>query len=150
MAKKTLILYYSWSGETKKMAEKINSEIKDSELKEVKVSEGTFDADMYKTSDIALDQIQGNKDFPEIQLDNIDYNNYDLILIGSPVWSGYPATTIKTLLDQMKNYRGEVASFFTSAGTNHKAYVSHFNEWADGLNVIGVARDDSEVDKWSK
>ena len=73
MAKKTLILYYSWSGETKKMAEKINSEIKDSELKEVKVSEGTFDADMYKTSDIALDQIQGNKDFPEIQLDNIDY-----------------------------------------------------------------------------
>ena len=150
MAKKTLILYYSWSGETKKMAEKINSEIKDSELKEVKVSGGTFDADMYKTSDIALDQIQGNKDFPEIQLDNIDYNNYDLILIGSPVWSGYPATPIKTLLDQMKNYRGEVASFFTSAGTNHKAYVSHFNEWADGLNVIGVARDDSEVDKWSK
>ena len=42
MAKKTLILYYSWSGETKKMAEKINSEIKDSELKEVKVSEGTL------------------------------------------------------------------------------------------------------------
>mgnify|MGYP002536587628 CR=1 FL=1 len=76
MAKKTLILYYSWSGETKKMAEKINSEIKDRVLKEVKVSEGTFDADMYKTSDIALDQIQGKQDYPEAQLKDIDFNNW--------------------------------------------------------------------------
>ena len=50
----------------------------------------------------------------------------------------------------MKNYRGEVASFFTSAGTNHKAYVSHFKEWANGLNVVGVARDDNEVRDWVK
>lgn len=150
MAKKTLILYYSWSGVTRKMAEKINGEIESSDLKEVKVPDGTFDSDMYKTSDIALDQIQGNKDFPEIELDDIDFNNYDLILIGSPVWSGYPATPIKPLLEKMKNYRGEVASFFTSAGTNHKAYVSHFKEWANGLNVIGVARDDSGVADWIK
>ena len=50
----------------------------------------------------------------------------------------------------MKNYKGEVASFFTSAGTNHKAYASHFREWANDLNVIGVARDDSGVNDWVK
>lgn len=75
---------------------------------------------------------------------------YDLILVGSPVWSGYPATPIKSLLEKMKNYKGEVASFFTSAGTNHKAYASHFKEWGNGLNIIGVARDDSEVSDWVK
>ena len=32
MAKKTLILYYSWSGNTKKMAEKINGEIAGSDI----------------------------------------------------------------------------------------------------------------------
>lgn len=98
MAKKTLILYYSWSGNTKKLAEKIHTQISDSDLKEVDAVDGTFDADQYKTNDIALDQIQANS-FPDIKLDNIDFNNYDLILIGSPVWSGYPATPIKTLLD---------------------------------------------------
>lgn len=150
MAKKTLILYYSWSGTTKKMAEKINGEIAGSDIEEVTVADGTFDSDMYKTNDIALDQIQGKADFPEAQLKDIDFNNYDLILVGSPVWSGYPATPIKSLLEKMKNYKGKVASFFTSAGTNHKAYTSHFKKWANGLNVIGVARDDSGVNDWVK
>lgn len=150
MTKKTLILYYSWSGKTKEMVEKINQEIEGSDLKEINVAKDAFDSDQYKTNDIALDQIQGNKAFPEIQLDNIDFNDYDLILVGSPVWSGYPATPIKTLLDEMKNYNGELASFFTSAGTNHKAYISHFKEWANGLNVIGIARDDSAIKDWIK
>ncbi len=57
---------------------------------------------------------------------------------------------MKMLLEKMKNYKGEVASFFTSAGTNHKAYTSHFKKWANGLNVIGVARDDSGVNDWVK
>ncbi|EEJ72112.1 flavodoxin family protein [Lactobacillus ultunensis] len=150
MAKKTLILYYSWSGNTKKIAEKIKYEIPDSDLQEVTVADGTFDSDQYKTNDIALDQIQGTKEFPEAQMPTIDFNDYDLVLVGSPVWSGYPATPIKSLLEKMKDYKGEVASFFTSAGTNHKAYISHFKEWAAGLNVIGVARDDSEVQTWIK
>lgn len=147
MAKKTLILYYSWSGNTKKLAEKIHTQISDSDLKEVDAVDGTFDADQYKTNDIALDQIQANS-FPDIKLDNIDFSNYDLILISSPVWSGYPATPIKALLDQMKGYQGEVASFFTSAGANRKAYVNHFKEWAKDLNVIGVAENDSKITEW--
>ncbi|NRO50700.1 hypothetical protein IMAU70168_01046 [Lactobacillus helveticus] len=73
-----------------------------------------------------------------------------MILIGSPVWSGYPATPIKTLLDQMQGYNGEVASFYTSAGANRKAYVNHFNEWVNDLNVVDVAENDSKIDEWVK
>lgn len=149
MAKKTLILYYSWSGNTEKEAKKIQQEIGNSDLKQIKVAEGTFDSDMYKTNDIALDQIQNN-DFPEAELTDVDFNDYDLIIIGSPIWSGYPATPIENLLKKMNGYKGEVASFFTSAGANRKAYVNHFKEWADGLNVIGVAEEDSQVKDWLK
>lgn len=149
MAKKTLILYYSWSGNTKKLAEKIHDQIEDSDLKAVEVADGTFDDDQYKTNDIALDQIQANS-FPDIKLDNVDFNKYDLILIGSPVWSGYPVTPIKTLLDQMQSYNGEVASFYTSAGANRKAYVNHFKEWANDLNGVDVAENDSKIDEWVK
>ncbi|GMM17166.1 hypothetical protein LAYK3_02810 [Lactobacillus amylovorus subsp. amylovorus] len=68
MAKKTLILYYSWSGNTKEMAEKISGEIAGNDIEEVTVADGTFDSDMYKTNDIALDQIQGKEEFPEAQV----------------------------------------------------------------------------------
>lgn len=149
MTKKTLILYYSWSGKTKEEAEKIQAEIENSDLQEIKVPEGTFDSDMYKTNDIALTQIQ-NDDFPEIENKDLDFSQYDLVIVGSPIWSGYPATPIKTLLDQMKNYKGEVASFFTSAGANRKSYINHFKQWADGLNVIGVGEEDSQVADWFK
>src|SRR5699024_12745204 len=98
MAKKTLIIYYSWEGNTKNMAKKINGEIENSELKEVTVAPDAFDSDMYKTNDIALDQIQGKVPYPEIQMDNIDYNNFDLILVGSSVWSDDSASSIITLL----------------------------------------------------
>lgn len=53
MTKKTLILYYSWSGKTKEMAEKINQEIEGSDLKEINVAKDAFDSDQYKTNDIA-------------------------------------------------------------------------------------------------
>lgn len=45
------------------MAEKINQEIEGSDLKEINVAKDAFDSDQYKTNDIALDQIQGNKAF---------------------------------------------------------------------------------------
>ncbi len=53
---KTLIAYYSWSGTTKRLAEKIHSLLPDSDLLEIKVPTGTFSSDMYETSDIAEKQ----------------------------------------------------------------------------------------------
>lgn len=50
----------------------------------------------------------------------------------------------------MQGYNGEVASFYTSAGANRKAYVNHFKEWANDLNVVDVAENDSKIDEWVK
>ena len=49
---------------------------------------GTFNNDMYQTFDIA------EKQYPTIQNLDLDPNQYDLILVGSPVWGGIPATPI--------------------------------------------------------
>ena len=46
MAKKTLIIYYYWEGNTRNMAKKINGEIENSELKEVTVAPDAFDSAM--------------------------------------------------------------------------------------------------------
>ena len=74
---KTLIIYYSWSGNTKRVAEKIHHEVKNSDLVEIKVPAGTFSADMYKTNDIFKEQIETNH-LPKIDLAKLNYSSESL------------------------------------------------------------------------
>ena len=55
---------------------------------------GTFSADMYKTNDIFKEQLKTNQ-LPQINLPEVDFEQYDLILIGSPVWDGMPDSPVK-------------------------------------------------------
>ena len=144
---KTLIIYYSWSGNTKRVAEKIRDEVKNSDLVEIKVSAGTFSTDMYETNDIFKEQIETNQ-LPQIDLAKLNYQEYDLILIGSPVWSGMPASPIKSFLNELQrvNYSGKVASFFTDAGQDGN-YDQTFKTWGKNLNIIGTGRDMSKISK---
>ena len=43
--------------------------------------------------------------------------DYDLILVGSPVWRGAPATLVHTFLKGVQGYQGGVATFYTDAGS---------------------------------
>lgn len=88
MGLKVLIAYYSWLGNTKKLADLIAGTIPVNTELELRVPEGTFNNDMYQTFDIA------EKQYPTIQNLDLDPNQYDLILVGSPVWGGIPATPI--------------------------------------------------------
>ena len=145
---KTLIIYYSWSGNTKRVAEKIHHEVNNSDLVEIKVPAGTFSADMYETNDIFKEQIETNQ-LPQINLPKVDFEQYDLILIGSPVWSGMPASPIKSFLNELQrvNYSGKVASFFTDAGQEGN-YAQTFKTWGKNLNIIGSGRDSSKISEW--
>ena len=145
---KTLIIYYSWSGNAKRVAENIHHEVKNSDLVEIKVPAGTFSADMYKTNDIFKEQIETNH-LPKIDLPELNYQSYDLILIGSPVWSGMPASPIKSFLNELQrvNYSGKVASFFTDIGQDGN-YDTIFKTWGKNLNIIGTGRDSSKINEW--
>jgi hypothetical protein len=78
---------------------------------ELTVKSGTFSTDMYQTSDIAKQQLAtGN--LPGLTNQLPDLNDYDLLLIGGPVWSGEPATPVQQLLKQVPaNYAGTIAPF---------------------------------------
>lgn len=82
---KKLVVYFSYTGNTRKIAEKVKEELGCDilELKPVK----PYSTD-YQT---VVDEEQNNessKKTPEIQDINIDLNNYDEIIIGTPVWWG--------------------------------------------------------------
>ncbi|WP_251716234.1 flavodoxin family protein [Lactobacillus agrestimuris] len=145
---KTLIIYYSWSGNTKRVAEKIHHEVKNSDLVKIKVPAETFSADMYKTNDIFKEQLKTNQ-LPQINLPKVDFEQYDLILIGSPVWDSMPASPIKSFLNELQrvNYSGKIASFFTDVGQDRN-YDQTFKTWGKNLNIIGTGRDMSKINEW--
>lgn len=88
-----LIAYYSWSGTTKRLAEKIHRLLSNSDLLEIKVPSGTFSDDMYQTDAIAKKQ-KVDHDLPQIVNSLPSFSDYNCILVGGPVWSYSPSTPV--------------------------------------------------------
>lgn len=143
---KVLIATYSFSGTTKRVADQLAKLSPDSDQFEIQVPKGTFSNDMFKTSDIAKQQIaDGN--YPELTQPVPDVSHYDLVLVGSPVWSGKPATPVHTFLAHIQGFSGKVATFYTDAGTPGD-YVPTFRQWAGDLNVVGDHEGSQQLAQW--
>lgn len=142
---KTLIAYYSWSGTTKKLAEKIAKDY-DADLYEITVSAKTFSSDMYETNDIFKSQIE-NKDWPKVSVPD-NYNNYEILLLGTPVWSGMPASPLVSFLEQIQDFNGKIYVFHTSVGQFGKEFDDTLNKWAKSLNILDSAEGDKKINQW--
>ena len=110
---KTLILYYSYGGNTKKVAEMIHREIL-SDIAEIETVH-PYIGDYNSVVD------QGQKEvhigfMPEIKPLTVDITSYDSIILGTPVWWYTFAPAVKTFLSD-SNLAGKVIyPFATNAG----------------------------------
>jgi len=90
---KVVVIYYSQSGTTKKMAEIIHEEIKNKNL----------EADIFSVSEVKPEQLL----------------EYDGIIVGSPTYYGTLAAQIKELFDRSVSFHGrldgKVGAAFSSA-----------------------------------
>lgn len=143
---KTLIAYYSWSGTTKRLAEKIHSLLPDSDLLELKVAKGTFSSDMYETDSIAKKQ-RKDDNLPKIKSELPDFSQYGNILVGGPVWSYYPSTPVLSFLNQLGNFSGTVAPFYTSVGNNGD-YEKIFASQNKNLKVVSGNDNGHGLEHW--
>jgi flavodoxin len=111
---KILIAYYSKTGKTKEIAQRIaygleeGNEVK---LRRIKMKNeknllGTYLLDAKKA-------IREEK--PEIEVAGYDHKGYDLILLGTPVWANNPAPAINTYVDKC-DFAGKDVIFFVTMG----------------------------------
>ena len=143
---KILIATYSRSGRTAGVAQELRQMISDADMYTIEVASNTFDRDIFKTDEIATQQIKSNQ-YPELTTSVPKYNNYDLILVGSPVWRGAPATPIHTFLKEIQVFQGKVASFYTDAGAS-TGYEETFKKWAGNLMVLPAHEGSSNLAAW--
>ena len=109
---KSLVMYYSHSGNTARIAHKIMSALRaegNVELLELRHS----DSKRYKIRHFLA------RFFPvltELSENLPDFAQYDLICLGSPVWSGKPAPLALKLLSRLKAATGKYIIYFQIYG----------------------------------
>lgn len=128
---KALVVYYSRTGTTKKIADKI-SELLGSEIEEIvdtKKREGPFGF-MIAVKD------GGQRKMTTIQEPEKDPSEYDLIIIGTPIWAGAMTPAIRTYITNKKDGFPEIALFCTHGGRD-KGFLGNMEEFI-GLKAVAL------------
>lgn len=105
---KTLVMYYSFTGHTKEMAEK-QAKKNNADSVEIKESKKRSKWNAYLKGCVQA----RNQSSTKIDEVNIDFTKYERILIGAPIWAGYPAPAFNSMIDMIPSGK-EVELFFLS------------------------------------
>lgn len=153
---KKLVVFYSYTGHTKMIAENIQQKLNCDilEIKPVK----PYSTD-YQT---VVDEEQNNSSVgktPDIQKIDKNLNDYDEIIIGTPVWWYTIAPVIRTFLTQNDLSNKTIKPFATNAGwlghTFQEIQKLCPNSKVDkGMNIVFESYSDNlvtspdEIEKW--
>jgi flavodoxin len=129
---KMLIIYYSHTGNTKYIAEKIREKTGGAvfEIETVK----TYPAEYSALTEEAKRELQTG-DLPALKKGPPDMSSYDLILVGSPVWWYTVPTPVMTFLRQADFAGKRVSAFCTHEGGIGK-FFPDFKEQAKNAVVL--------------
>jgi len=142
---KTLVVYYSLSGKTADIAKQIQ-EITDADIYEIKTLE-KFKPNFSFYSEIKK-QLK-TKQYPEIENNFPDFNKYDTIFVGSPVWWYTASTPVLSFLDKA-NFADKKVIPFSTQGSNYGAYFEDFKANAKNANVGEGMSFNNLSDKYSE
>lgn len=150
---KTLVVYFSCTGNTKAVAEKI-VELTGADIYEIVPENPYTDADLnYNNSDCrANKEMDDPSARPAIGSNAIAISSYDTVLIGFPIWWGTMPRIINTFLDTYDLSGKTILPFCTSGGSGVSKSVSDIKaaepsaQVKDGLKAGSAS--DSAISRW--
>ena len=148
---KIAIVYFSASGTTKGVAEKIAS-ITKGELIEIVPKEKYTSADLDWNNSKSRTSIECNdkNSRPDIA-NSINVDDYDVIYLGYPIWWGDVPHIILTFMDTYKLDGKTVIPFCTSGGTGISESMNTLKNYNKNVNWIEGKRlssTESEIKNW--
>jgi flavodoxin len=129
---KMLIIYYSHTGNTKYVAEKIKEKTV-GDLFEIQTVR-TYPSQYSALTEEAKRELQEG-DLPALKKGPPNMSSYDMILVGGPVWWYTVATPVMSFLKQADFAGKKVSAFCTHEGGIGK-YFPHFKEQARNAVVL--------------
>jgi menaquinone-dependent protoporphyrinogen IX oxidase len=115
---KQIIIFYSRSGNTKKlaaaMAQALACDIEELEDTEKRSGLGGWIRSGKQAMKEVLTTLQPIKK---------DLSQYDLVIVGGPVWAGRISVPVRTFISQNKDKLKDVAFFYTSGGKDNEPKI---------------------------
>ncbi len=132
MDKKILVAYFSWSGNTKSIAEKIHNQVGGDIFRIEPVTPYPED---YNETAYGVAKAQKDKGIhPPIT--NTDVSSYDVIFVGTPAWWYTMAPPVMTFLAE-NNFEGKtIVPFVTHGGGGGYTIDKDMAELAKGAKVL--------------
>ena len=129
---KTLVVYYSRTGKTRFVAEKVASELKADieEVVDLKNRSGRFG--FLKAG---YDSTRGNE--TKIGKTQKSPSGFELIVVGTPVWNSRPSPAISTYLKRNDFAGKKVAVFCTNEGLGEEKAVERTKALISNGDVVG-------------
>lgn len=148
---KTLVIYISFSGVTKKVAERV-SEFLNSDILEIKPAIPYTNEDL-NWNDLmsrSSKEMQDSDSRPEIE-ELGDISSYDIIYIGYPIWWGTYPREINTFMDKYDLAGKTIIPFCTSGGTGISKSIRDFKKFLPNSDVKeGKRLSVYDVESWIK
>lgn len=129
-----LVVYFSFSSNTKLIAENISKTI-GADIVELSTSEKYPTKGFKKYFWGGKSVIFGDK--PTLTNEKIDLNRYDTIIIGTPVWASSYAPPIRSFISQYDIHSKRIALFACHAGGGAKKCLYKLREALPGNKFIG-------------
>lgn len=150
---KTLVVYFSATGNTKAVAGEI-ARLTGADLYEIVPAVPYTDEDLnYNNNDCRANQeMNDNPARPAIGSEAIDISSYDTVFIGYPIWWGTMPRIINTFLDTFDLSGKTVLPFCTSGSSGITQSVTDIRtaepdaDVRDGLRASGA--NDSSIENW--
>ncbi len=117
---KKLVVYFSYTGHTKMIVDKIKEKLDCDILKIETVEPYSTDYDTVVNDE---QNSERSNFLPEIKDININLDNYDEIILGTPVWWYRPAPAIRSFLTKYDLTGKTVIPFATNAGWLGKTFI---------------------------
>ncbi len=151
---KILVSYFSASGTTKSVAEKV-ANIIGGDLFEIEPVEKYTDADLNwnDSSSRSSIEMKDKMSRPEIKNKVSNLSDYDTVLIGFPVWWDLAPTIINTFIEENNLENKNVYVFATSGSSSVNNSFNTLKNTYSNINFISAKRlssnlDESDIKNW--
>ncbi len=150
----TLVVYFSVTGNTRSVAEKIAS-VTDADIYEIKAAQEYTDADIdWNDSDSRTTKEQNDASArPEIGSDPVSLEGYKTVYIGYPIWWGEEPRIMDTFVES-HDFDGITMIPFCTSGSSgignsgkNLAENAGSGNWLEGARFSGGASED-ELKSW--
>lgn len=134
---KILVAYFSASGVTKKVAEKLAALV-NADIHEIKPKVPYTKADLNWMDKKSRSSVEMNdKTFrPEIVKEDLNLSSYDTILLGFPIWWYVAPTIINTFLENYDFSGKRIVLFATSCGSGFGNTIKELKPSAADAEIV--------------